>query len=284
MQRKLMKNLDLFIEPWITKEHITLPIRVLAENGLNTNPAGLITFYKPSKSNCRDYQPYDKMFLKMLALALSFLVATCKERNKIKVLTDTYKSFAENIPEIVKSTEISELLIKIKLCSLNVFKCEEIGLLVWDKVEDCFISVSSGASLQDLKDSIKKKKPLDLNRFTQIIGISGKVYSDGEMTICDKPRQHSLFLNEIDNLSPLKFLERCIYIRLENSNKEKLGVLQIINKKKDITDKRFEEIVGPISEMISNVLYVALSSYRNNSIIQNMQDELIKVTNDFELY
>ena len=125
---------------------------------------------------------------------------------------------------------------------------------------------------------------MDLNRFTQIIGISGKVYSDGEMTICDKPRQHNLFLNEIDNLSPLKFLERCIYIRLETSNKEKLGVLQIINKKKDISDKRFEEIVGPITEMISNVLYVALSSYRNNSIIQNMQDELIKVTNDFELY
>jgi hypothetical protein len=46
----------------------------------------------------------------------------------------------------------------------------------------------------------------------------------------------------MDNLTPVKFLERGIYIRLETSNGMILGILQIINKQKDISDKRF--IVG----------------------------------------
>lgn len=50
-------------------------------------------------------------------------------------------------------------------------------------------------------------------------------------------------------------------------------MLQIINKQKDISDSKFAEIIGPISEIISNIIYVALTSFKNQSIIENVQDE-----------
>ena len=131
-------------------------------------------------------------------------------------------------------------------------------------------------------DELRKSQKVDLIKFHNAMGISGSVYKDGEPKILPKPRTYHLFLSEIDNLTPVKFLETGIYVRLETSNGEILGILQIINKQRDISIQKFTEIIGPVSQIISNVIYVALTSFRNQTIIENMQDEIRNVKENFE--
>jgi hypothetical protein len=135
-----------------------------------------------------------------------------------------------------------------------------------------------GSSLDELRGS----KKVDLIKFHTPIGISGLVYKDGIAKILPKPRTYHLFLSEIDNLTPVKFLETGIYLRLETSNGVILGILQIINKQKDISIQKFSEIIGPVSQIISNVIFVALTSFRNKSIIENMQEELEQAKQEFD--
>ena len=74
--------------------------------------------------------------------------------------------------------------------------------MVWEKSEKVFISLNPGSNLLDLM--VKERS--DINKFSSIFGISGMVYKDGQCRIIDKPRGNPLFISEMDNLTPIKFL------------------------------------------------------------------------------
>lgn len=110
--------------------------------------------------------------------------------------------FARNIPDIVKCTDLSHMMIKLRLSLVDVFKSEDCAIILWDEHDKLFIALNSGSSLAELR----KAERTDLSKFNNALGISGMVYREGVSQILDKPRTSPLFLAEIDNLTPVKFL------------------------------------------------------------------------------
>lgn len=61
LQNRFLKELENFREPWITKEHISLPIFVLSEDGKQSNAVGVLTYYRKSKDG-KCFSSHDKIF------------------------------------------------------------------------------------------------------------------------------------------------------------------------------------------------------------------------------
>jgi hypothetical protein len=68
------------------------------------------------------------------------------------VVDSLYGKFSSKIPEIVKSGDINEILVKLRLTLVDVFKCEDCSVILWDKVEKMFLALNPGNFL-----SLKKE-------------------------------------------------------------------------------------------------------------------------------
>ena len=269
MHSELLRDLTGFKEIIVNQDNISIPIKVNSDDGCRMIVVGVLTFFRNLK-NGNKFHSNDKILAKILGFCISYIIFTCKERQKIQAVNRTYRNFSAKIPEIVQNSEVSQILIKLRLNLVEVFTCEDCAIILWDKAEKAFISLNPGNDLDELRRGANP----DLVRFYTPIGICGKVYEDGKSRIIQNPRTDPYFEGEIDNLTPVKFIENGIYLRLQTSNGEILGVLQIINKKKDISDTKFAEIIDPISQIISNIIYAAMTSYRNTFTIETLQDEI----------
>lgn len=267
--KEILREQSDFQEIMIDKDNISIPIKVNSDDGSKMIVVGILTFYRNIKTH-NVFSSNDKILMRILGFCISYIIYTCKERQKIQAINRTYRNFSAKIPDIVNNSEISQVLVKQRLNLVNVFTCEDCAVILYDTNEQVFLALNPGSDLDDLRKGGKA----DLIRFYTPMGICGKVYEDGQAMILQKPRNHHSFQGEIDNLTPVKFLENAIYLRLETSNKIVLGVIQIINKRKDISDAKFAEIIDPISQIISNVIYAAMTSYRNQFIIENLQEEI----------
>jgi hypothetical protein len=185
LQNRFMRDLENFREAWITKEHISLPISVLTDDGKQSTPVGCLTFYRTSRDG-KYFSSVDKIFLRILGFCLSYIIYTCKERQRVKTLDRAYSTFATSIPDIVKNSDISQMLIKLRLCLVDVFKSEDCAVILWDKVDKVFIALNPGCSLADLRK--KKNARADISKFSNALGITGEVYREGTCMVLDKPR------------------------------------------------------------------------------------------------
>lgn len=201
IHNRLLRDLENFREAWITKEHISQPIRVLTDDGKGAHVVGILTYYRKVRDG-KAFTSIDKIFLRIIGFCLSYIIYICKERQRTKVINNTYAMFARNIPDIVKCTDLSHMMIKLRLSLVDVFKSEDCAIILWDEHDKLFIALNSGSSLAELR----KAERTDLSKFNNALGISGMVYREGVSQILDKPRTSPLFLAEIDNLTPVKFL------------------------------------------------------------------------------
>jgi hypothetical protein len=142
-QEKRLRDLESFRETWVTPEHISLPINVITDDGKGWITVGLLTFYRDLKG-ARGFTSIDKILMRVLGFCISYIIFTCKERQKVQVVDSLYGKFSSKIPDIVKSCDINEILVKLRLTLVDVFKCEDCSVILWDGVEKMFLALTPG--------------------------------------------------------------------------------------------------------------------------------------------
>ena len=150
-QEKKLRDLESFRETWVTPEHISLPINVITDDGKSNTTVGLLTFYRNIKSS-RGFSSVDKILMRVIGFCISYIIFTCKERQKVQVVNKLYGKFSSKIPDIVKSSDINTILVKLRLTLVDVFKCEDCSVILWDKVEKMFLALNPGKNFVGKKN------------------------------------------------------------------------------------------------------------------------------------
>lgn len=99
----------------MTKEHISLPIKAMTEDLKQHITVGILTFFRNKRES--DFKPFtstDKILFRILGFCISYIIYTCKERQKISSVNNTYETFSIRIPEIIKCKDLSQILIKLR--------------------------------------------------------------------------------------------------------------------------------------------------------------------------
>ena len=153
-------------------------------------------------------------------------------------------------------TDIRESLSTLRINIPKILNYEDCALLVKDLdrkphlsqnppnltpilERDTFYALSPNVGCERLP----KIKKADLFFYHPRKSISTEIFKEGNIVVKKNPRNDSLFVEGIDNLTPVVNLNEIVYVNLGTCKEDSLGILQLVNKTKGTINKEEEYLV-----------------------------------------
>ena len=138
----------------------------------------------------------------------------------------------------MSSSDMGELLIRLKLVISKVFCCSDCAILYYNQADQLLYGLNPTYSQKDLL----KVKTLELNKFSSTTGITSQILEDRPLYYSENPRAELNFTSQVDNLTPVFGLTNLTIIKLESDDGRTVGVIQIINQ--DLELNQMDYLVG----------------------------------------